>query len=658
MRTYTQLKFVRLLISLTIVAALLQLTGVGQSKKRAVVAAPLNANTSAQMLRASLSRTGNIASVPLRFVSRQFALDAINPSGLFLPVVKYGSGGNAPVSVKIADVNVDGKPDLVVANVCESFGCSSSSEGGVGVLLGNGDGTFRPALSYGSGGIGALSVAVADVNGDGKPDLVVGTCLTASPSCGSGQTGGVAISLGNGDGTFQSPTTYISGGWGADSVAVADVNGDGKPDLLVTNFYDPSKGFGSVGVLLGNGDGTFQPVVTYSSNLANVSSVVVADVNGDGKPDLLLAGGFVIVLLGNGDGTFQPARSYVSTTTASIAIAVADVNGDGQLDVITANSGACANCASSVGVLLGNGDGSFRLTATYDSGGGFADSVAVVDVNGDGKMDAVVANCSPDGQRGCDAFTNGVVGVLLGNGDGTFQPVVTFDAGGPNVESVAAGDLRRSGRPDLVTTSFFQSSVVGVLLNNTGTKSSTSTILTSSLNPSTYGQKATWTATVTSSGTIAPTGKVKFTWSGYTIGSATLNSSGVATLTRSNLNADIYPLVAVYVGDASDLGSTSAVLNQVVLETTSAATLTSSANPSTQGEAVTFTAKVTSPTVKPTGPVTFTVGKTVLGTAQLIAGRAMLTISPLAVGSTRVTATYHGDSNIAKSSASVIQTVQ
>jgi hypothetical protein len=199
---------------------------------------------------------------------------------------------------------------------------------------------------------------------------------------------------------------------------------------------------------------------------------------------------------------------------------------------------------------------------------------------------------------------------------------------------------------------------IGVLLNNTGIHNPTSTSLTSSLNPSTYGQKVTWTATVTSSGSITPTGKVRFTWSGNTIGSATLNRSGVATLTRSNLNADAYPLTAVYLGDADNLASTSAVLNQVVLETTSAATLTSSPNPSTQGQAVTSTAKITSPTVTPTGPVTFTSGKTVLGTAQLSGGKATLTIATLAVGSTKVTVTYNGDSNIAKSSASVVQTVR
>jgi hypothetical protein len=211
------------------------------------------------------------------------------------------------------------------------------------------------------------------------------------------------------------------------------------------------------------------------------------------------------------------------------------------------------------------------------------------------------------------------------------------------------------GRPDVVVGNL---SALGVLLNNTTEgKSTTSTALVSSLNPSTYGQKVTWTATVTSSGSTIPTGKVNFTWSGHTIGSATLISGGVATLTRSNLNADPYPLTAVYTGDANNLRSTSAVLNQVVLEATSTATLTSSPNPSTQGQAVAFTAKISSPTVIPTGPVTFTVGKTVLGTAQLSGGKANLAVSSLPIGSTKVTVTYYGDSNIAKSSASVVQTV-
>ena len=185
----------------------------------------------------------------------------------------------------------------------------------------------------------------------------------------------------------------------------------------------------------------------------------------------------------------------------------------------------------------------------------------------------------------------------------------------------------------------------------------TTTALTSSLNPSIYGQAVTWTATVTTSESTTPTGKVNFMW-GDSGGTATLNASGVATLTRSRLGAGAFPLTAVYTGDLTHARSTSAVLNQVIQQTTSAATISSSQNPSTKGQAVTFTATITSPTVKATGPVTFMARKWVLGTVQLSGGKAEFTTSTLALGSTPITAIYYGDSNIAGSSASVTQRVQ
>jgi hypothetical protein len=544
--------------------------------------------------------------------------------------------------VVVADLNGDGKPDLVVASILG---------GPLGVLLGNGDGTFQPAVSVGGA---AFAVAVADLNGDGKPDLVVAT-LTST----------VGVLLGNGDGTFGPEVPYASGGSISTSVAIADVNGDGKPDLVVTNEEGQVFG-GLVDVLLGNGDGTLQPAVTYASGGGDAWSVAIVDVNGDGKADLVVANvcsqsscsthGVVSVLLGNGNGTFQTAATYDSGGFQAFSVAVADVNGDGKLDI------AVANVASdNVGVLLGNGDGTFQPAVTYAPGGILGQgpqSVALADVNGDGKPDLLVANCASNRIRSCGA-AHGVAGVLLGNGDGTFQPAVTFGSAGYSAWAVAAADVNGDGRPDLLIANYCGATYctngsVGVLV----AASQTTTSLISSLNPSIYGQKVTWTATVTPSGSITPTGKVRFTWNGNKIGAATLNSSGVATLTKSNLNANLYPLTAVFVGGAANLGSTSTVLNQVVLQTTSAATLTSSPNPSTQGQAVTFTAKISSPTVTPTGPITFTAGKTVLGTAQLSRGKATLTISSLAVGSTTVTVTYYGDSNIAKSSASVIQTVQ
>src|ERR1700686_3460962 len=126
---------------------------------------------------------------------------------------------------------------------------------------------FRPAASYHSDGWYAQSVAVADVNGDGKPDLVVANwCDGSETQCVSpAAIGTVGVLLGNGDGTFQSVVSYASGGSDADSVAVADVNGDGKLDLVVANLCGINNCFGVVGVLLGNGDGTFKPSVTYSA---------------------------------------------------------------------------------------------------------------------------------------------------------------------------------------------------------------------------------------------------------------------------------------------------------------------------------------------------------------------------------------------------------
>jgi hypothetical protein len=167
---------------------------------------------------------------------------------------------------------------------------------------------------------------------------------------------------------------------------------------------------------------------------------------------------------------------------------------------------------------------------------------------------------------------------------------------------------------------------------------------------------------VTTTGPVPPTGTVVFSWSDgfrtFNIGSVTLSSSGVAVLTRSNLNADPYPLTAKYQGDTNNLASTSPLLIQTVLQTTSAATITSSLNPSKVGQAVTFTAKITSPTVIPTGPVTFKAGTMVLGTAQLSNGKAIFTTSALTAGSTVVKVTYNETSNIKGSSASVMQTVQ
>ncbi len=153
-------------------------------------------------------------------------------------------------------MNGDGKPDLLVANVCGGSGnCANPGQqpGSVGVLLGNGDGTFQPAAAYGSGGNGTSSVVVADVNGDGKLDLLATNLCASSSNCATPglHPGSVGVLLGNGDGTFQPAVTYGSGGRYAESVAVGDVNADGQPDLLVANYcVNGPCTSGAVGVLL------------------------------------------------------------------------------------------------------------------------------------------------------------------------------------------------------------------------------------------------------------------------------------------------------------------------------------------------------------------------------------------------------------------------
>ncbi len=630
---------------------------------------------------------------------------------IFMQRAIYDSGGKQGWTVAVADLNVDGKPDLVAVNFNEGPPFWTGIEGSVGVLLGKGNGLFLPTVVYASGGGGPAGVAIGDLNGDRKPDLVV-----ANQNCPSFRSSCTGVLLGNGDGTFQPAVIYASGGLSLTRglghynarlpVMISDVNADTKPDIVVVSQAGLDfTGNGRVGVLLGTGNGTFNPVVTYDSGGVNALSGVLADVNGDEKADVVVGNcsGYcytqtvlVGVLLGNGDGTFQPAKTYGTGRVGGfwLPLLMADLNGDRNLDILVGGG--------SLGVLLGNGDGTFQPTVTYDASQGVINSLAVTDLNGDGKLDVAAAagrlgvflgkgdgtfepflaiqpatlwafqvlasDLSHDGKPDLAGISHNPF-ALLANGDGTFQEAQDYKWGSVQFSQGILADLNLDGKPDLVTANwcctpnYAYKGSVSVLLNVF--TDATTTTLSSSLNPSTYGQKVTWTAKVATSGSIPPTGRVIFRTSGdgqnYEIGAAALDASGAATLTRSTLNVPLggsYPMVAVYLGDTMNSRSQSEVVLQNVRQTTSVATITSSRNPSSLGQAVTFTAAISSPTVTVTGPVTFTAGTKVLGTVQLSRGKATFTTSALPIGSTRVQVTYPWNSNVAGSSASLVQTVQ
>ena len=365
-----------------------------------------------------------------------------NGDGTCQPQVTYAVG-TSPDALVAGDFNGDGHLDLAVVN---SNGISSSAgPGSVSVLLGNGDGTFQPQVTY-AVGTSPYALVAGDFNGDGHIDLAVVNSNGISSSAGPGS---VSVLLGNGDGTFQPQVTYAVG-TSPDALVAGDFNGDGHLDLAVVNSngISSSAGPGSVSVLLGNGDGTFQPQVTYAVGTSPYA-LVAGDFNGDGHIDLAVANensNDVSILLGNGDGTFQPQVTYAVGPYPS-AIAAGDFNGDGRTDLAVSNG-----IGNTISVLLGNGDGMFQSQVTTTVA---ADVIVAGDFNGDGRLDLAVAETDNDG-----------VSVLLGNGDGTFQPLSqTQNPVGAGPGAIVGGDFTGNGRTDLAVTDA-ESDEISILLNN------------------------------------------------------------------------------------------------------------------------------------------------------------------------------------------------
>ena len=456
-----------------------------------------------------------------------------NGNGTFQTHQTYATG-TIPCAVALSDTNGDGKLDVVAANY---------SVNSVSVLLGNGNGTLQPQKTFATG-TNPFGLAVADVNRDGRQDLLVanegsgsagnllgdvpptvlsinrttpagpntvdssvtytvtfsepvtgvdptdfalaltGTVTTAPPLVVNGSAAVYTVTVNgvSGSGTlglnlvddgsikdaagnppqpggmpaFSPQQTTLTGQGGP--IAVADLNGDGKPDVILAgastgNYYNSY----AVSVLLGNGNGTFQAGQTFAGE-GGLGSITVADVNADGKADLVTAkAGILSVLLGNGNGTFQPQQTLAFGAGFS-SLAVADVNGDGRLDLVVTNVGRFGN-NSNVGVLLGNGDGTFQAQQTFATG--FApDWVTVADVNDDGKPDLVVSDSGYVPDPGT------TLSVLLGNGNGTFQNQMTLLSGGQIPQSAVVADVNGDGKPDIVVSNYDGNGDVGVLLGN------------------------------------------------------------------------------------------------------------------------------------------------------------------------------------------------
>jgi hypothetical protein len=366
-------------------------------------------------------------SLLLSFTSIPLAAAQSTQSPTFT-IQSYPLLANSHIAV---DLNGDGILDL-----------AGPGANGAAVMLGNADGTFRARVNFAAGGQ-TQDLAAGDFNSDGKQDLAV---TINSPQ--------ISLSLltGNGDGTFNAPVNFPNTtGFDAPVIVAADVNNDTRLDLLIAHtlacFTAPCASSDDLTIMLGNGNGTFQ-----SSQMdvgIGMAEIAVGDFNRDGNQDLAMAGSSarLYLLRGNGDGTFvqQPTQTLIPGENHlgedGTDIDVGDFNRDGIQDLVV----AVALNGSRTVILIGNGDGTFRVPHIITEPDiRIPHYQAVADYNGDGSQDLALS---------LGWGFQGMIEILNGNGDGTFQPLVLYDPAPPDSSTAGgdliAGDFNRDGRPDL-----------------------------------------------------------------------------------------------------------------------------------------------------------------------------------------------------------------